>query len=664
MKGILKILSMVILLAALVGAGILVKNNQETRRGAAASETSTQILPDKVTAGVGKSIGVQLWVNTGKVTDKLTGTELKVSYDSKMLKFTGFTAASSDYTLINDPGTMAANTGVVDVRMVAMGVEKGGAINLGKLSFSVLTSDSGKVVVMPGSKLMISGQSATWDVAKNNPSDISTGGVTATKIPTKIPTVGPSVIPTVSAGLCGWCGINCQRLDPLADCPAIASPVGKVCKEVRGSCVVQNKLAQEGELCGGIAGIMCASGLTCKYSSNTGADRSGVCVKTTSPTPTGQVARCGWCGINCQRLDPLTDCVAMAPPAGKVCREVSGSCKILPNITPTPVATCGQRCTTNAQCKGGLTCSPIWWPCGTMPSVEVMAKLQASEGLSKILVAQMIRECPAVKSVLPTGYAGMTLVKMPTFYGVCRNPKCTSSLTCGCGLGVTPTPTIRPGENIGTYSMQFSRTQMTKGEEVMLNLAADVGGNRKISAVNVKINYGGANFDVVDIQPEGRGVEVKKIIDPVAGTITLYYTWSLPADRLFNRYTVANIKLKAKSAGVVSATFDSSYKHEISGLDENGRSVGFKVATYSSGPVSITDGTLVCKQCADSASKSKGDANCDGQINSVDFEIWRSEMFDQGGLAGDTKSTWMADFNCDLKVSGIDFEIWRKTVFQ
>jgi len=55
------------------------------------------------------------------------------------------------------------------------------------------------------------------------------------------------------------------------------------------------------------------------------------------------------------------------------------------------------------------------------------------------------------------------------------------------------------------------------------------------------------------------------------------------------------------------------------------------------------------------AKKSKGDANCDNNINLIDFEIWRSE------LVG-TATTKNADFNSDGNVSLIDFEIWRSNI--
>ncbi len=51
--------------------------------------------------------------------------------------------------------------------------------------------------------------------------------------------------------------------------------------------------------------------------------------------------------------------------------------------------------------------------------------------------------------------------------------------------------------------------------------------------------------------------------------------------------------------------------------------------------------------------KSNGDANCDGQVNLTDFEIWRKEF--TGAL-----TTKTADFDSSGQVNLTDFEIWRR----
>jgi hypothetical protein len=60
--------------------------------------------------------------------------------------------------------------------------------------------------------------------------------------------------------------------------------------------------------------------------------------------------------------------------------------------------------------------------------------------------------------------------------------------------------------------------------------------------------------------------------------------------------------------------------------------------------------------------KTKGDANCDGKITMVDFEIWRNEYFD----IKDDNYDWKANFSCTdelKKPSMVDFNIWRKSYF-
>ncbi len=54
--------------------------------------------------------------------------------------------------------------------------------------------------------------------------------------------------------------------------------------------------------------------------------------------------------------------------------------------------------------------------------------------------------------------------------------------------------------------------------------------------------------------------------------------------------------------------------------------------------------------------KSSGDADCNGTVNLVDFEIFRKEY-------SGTQNTKEADFDKDNSVSIIDFEIWRKGYF-
>jgi len=62
---------------------------------------------------------------------------------------------------------------------------------------------------------------------------------------------------------------------------------------------------------------------------------------------------------------------------------------------------------------------------------------------------------------------------------------------------------------------------------------------------------------------------------------------------------------------------------------------------------SVTGSTRACSTL--------GDANCDGIINSLDFDVWKTEFVNKSGLN--------SDFNSNGKVDTTDFEIWRKALF-
>ncbi|MBI2190249.1 MAG: hypothetical protein HYU49_01780 [Candidatus Levybacteria bacterium] len=50
-----------------------------------------------------------------------------------------------------------------------------------------------------------------------------------------------------------------------------------------------------------------------------------------------------------------------------------------------------------------------------------------------------------------------------------------------------------------------------------------------------------------------------------------------------------------------------------------------------------------------------GDANSDGSVDALDFNIWRDEFL---GVS----TTKQADFNNDGKVDLLDFSIWRNAI--
>lgn len=66
--------------------------------------------------------------------------------------------------------------------------------------------------------------------------------------------------------------------------------------------------------------------------------------------------------------------------------------------------------------------------------------------------------------------------------------------------------------------------------------------------------------------------------------------------------------------------------------------------------------------------KSKGDANCDGTINTADYSLWHKEFYD-GDAGAKSSKTWNADFTgpngvCDGIVNTADYSLWHKYFYE
>jgi hypothetical protein len=190
MKSFFKFISFVLVLAAVAGGVYLVMKNQETRRGAAANATSTSVLPSTVTTKVGREFDVHVWVNTGANTDKLVGSEFIVKFDPTLIKYVSSKIVPKDYEILNDVSNV---NGELKFKIVSTDSEKSGAVDLVKLTFKYL-SGGGTIVVKAGGKMMISGQTATWDIPTNNSMTYSKGSddvndttPTQTPTPTSVP---------------------------------------------------------------------------------------------------------------------------------------------------------------------------------------------------------------------------------------------------------------------------------------------------------------------------------------------------------------------------------------------------------------------------------------------------------------------------------------------
>jgi len=311
-------------------------------------------------------------------------------------------------------------------------------------------------------------------------------------------------------------------------------------------------------------------------------------------------------------------CPMIVPPKGSSCVAENGACVIkISRVTPT-------RVKVTPTLSSPLRCG---W-CGT-----------------SCINSKIKRMCPMI--VPPKGSSC-----------VAENGACVIKIS-----RVTPTGV---GVMSATLNGGFNGSKVKVGDEVSAFMKIGVG-NYKVSAVNVRAIFDPNYFDILSVTPITGAEVLRNNVNKVTGVVDLYLTWKGSASTLPSSPKFAIVKLKTKKSGVGTFKFDGNYKNEVSGVDSAGKSVGFTVLISGTVPrLIITDLTVApkCLVCTSGLAKSMGNGNCDAVINSLDFEIWRSEVFDQGGVTGKLSSTWNADYSCDQKVSAPDFEIWRATVFK
>lgn len=355
-----------------------------------------------------------------------------------------------------------------------------------------------------------------------------------------------------------------------------------------------------------------------------------------------------------------------ATPTGK---KPTNTPTLRPTSTPmtTPVQlSCGKRCYNDKGCIGGLTCVPLWWPCPRLPDA-LKTKLQGDISLSPADIDEVMRICPEAKDKLDGGFK-----KIPLFYGVCRNPACVGNPTCQCAVRPTLTPTVVPtvtptvgpvSDSVGLVGT-FDNKKVASGDIVEYNLAVN-GGERRVSAANIKMLMMKNYFDVESLVVNQSATVLKKDVggDGVNTWINLSLSWNVSADALPKNPALLTVKLKAKATGIPSIIMDTSYANQITGLDLSGKSRSFNIVPMN-GWVEIVPAAPKCLVCAAGMpAKSKGNAYCDSKIDLLDFEYWRNEAFDKGGMSGVVSNTWASDFTCDTHADLLDFETWRFTMF-
>lgn len=269
-----------------------------------------------------------------------------------------------------------------------------------------------------------------------------------------------------------------------------------------------------------------------------------------------------------------------------------------------------------------------------------------------------------------TVLAGVIPTLTPTL-----TPTPTSVIPTGGIPTNTPYPTIPMGTGSVDMRLIPSRRMGAKvGEDLTFYFNLTSGGNG-ISMIKADILIDPMKADIKEVSvnrnyfEQARGDSYTVQYFRRTGVVNFYLVSQKTGSELYRGVPVGNdtmdsiakIVVTPKRPGSLEATFINRAGNEadVNGIDGQGRSTRFTVRSMTNGVALISEAGG-CRVCSGTARKTSGDANCDGVVDGLDFEIWRNESYDQGGADNDN-ANWNANFNCplDQKVDGLDFEIWR-----
>lgn len=233
------ILLIIILIAALAGAGFLVKNNQETRSGASFANVEAIFLPSEKTLKTGEKLTSTFMIDT---KDRLlTGADLRIKYEQSVLKLDSVevTIKENEVVLSN----INQENGIYE--LVTANIEKEtrglpkGVVSIVKLNFVAIANGEAIVGLDRSYKNMVTGYNEAGSdqeltISQGNNAIYRVAGIEArnTQAPREIE--------------CSWCGEACIETSEKESfaCPDVI-PVGKKCVSQNGQCVVVEGAATE-----------------------------------------------------------------------------------------------------------------------------------------------------------------------------------------------------------------------------------------------------------------------------------------------------------------------------------------------------------------------------------------------------------------------------------
>lgn len=298
MKKKINFIVMLVLIGALVGLGTLVKNNQNIQRGATFANVEALFLPATRTVKVGEKFVSTLMIDTK--SHYLTGADLRVKYDPKLLRLETATALSRDsfeggVSWLQNLGEVLIseiNAGAGTYNLVGTNTQKDvsglptGVVSVVKLNFIAIANGEAKVALDESYSNVVTGYNSSGSDQELKIETVR--GATYSVVGSTEPITTPMPI------RCDWCGTNCIDFSKQKDiaCPMIYVS-GKSCVNQNGRCVIIPKV-------------------------------------TVAPTKTVSCVLCGEVCVDANKMANMGVCAQIMDGVNRVCvTDSNGSCKML-----------------------------------------------------------------------------------------------------------------------------------------------------------------------------------------------------------------------------------------------------------------------------------------------------------------------------------------------
>lgn len=228
----LSLLVPLVLVIALVAGLVLMRQVQDTRRGAYFSSTKMFLQPETSQKKVGENLPIALFVDTPAKVDfvkaKICYTNIIGVDESQLDSLIEVNREAFDVALltkVEDSQTSGQKCLTMSIKSEKASENlKSGVVRVATIKYSALAMGSGSLTI-DASGSQVSGYNASGNDMSIKIDDVK----------------GATFVIGEGLAQCAWCGTECVRRTSDMNCIDVAPPTGKKCTEVGGVCTITDE---------------------------------------------------------------------------------------------------------------------------------------------------------------------------------------------------------------------------------------------------------------------------------------------------------------------------------------------------------------------------------------------------------------------------------------